>query len=153
MVKMKEECRWTKLKMRTNSSVLPRTYYQSNQGTQTYGSISDNLSLIKSTKNDPMIIINMFEPNKIESTSSPSTNDLKYRSIDQPSQQLKSKHKVHQNQTEMVFKKLKREVKEKIPNYYQNSSRMVAKITQSQKYYTWIDLKSWMQKDLEMIKK
>ena len=49
---------------------------------------------MKSTKDDSWSSINSFGSKKVESTSSPSINDLRYGRSHQPSNQLNSKHQV-----------------------------------------------------------
>lgn len=97
--------------------------------------------------------INMFESKKVESSSSPSTNDLKYGRLHQQSNQLKLKHQVNnKKEIKKIYKWLKKENKRKIPKMYQNIKQISQKIWESQKYYEYWDLKIWGGKYLKIIK-
>lgn len=67
---------------------------------------------MQSVADDAWSSINMFESKKVESTSSPYINDLKYGRPHQPSNQLKSKHQVNnKKEIKIIYKWLKKENK------------------------------------------
>lgn len=91
MVKVKEESRWIKSKWYMNQLFdLGSTITQVKvpKHVAQWGII---YHWSKVSKMIQWSFINIFETKKIESTSSPYMDDLKCRSIDQVSQQLKSK--------------------------------------------------------------